>query len=349
MPLSLLEHLTTAVLLIDGAGTIQYLNAAAEHLLGLSHKQAHGLTLAQVFHDARELAAAGEIARANDASYIEHEILLGTAQHPQLLVSCILTPLEQAQLLLEFHPIDTQVKVAREERMRVQQQANRELLRNLAHEIKNPLGGLRGAAQLLEAELAQEELKEYTQVIIQEADRLQSLMDRLLTPNRLPDYRPVNIHSVLERVRALILAEVPRGITVTREYDVSLPELVGDAEQLIQAVLNIARNAVQAMQGQGTLTLRTRIARQVTLARRRHRLAIHLQIIDNGPGIPEDLIDEIFYPLVSRRAGGSGLGLTIAQTYINQHHGTIEVESRPGHTCFNILLPLGLAPEDFPG
>lgn len=348
MPLSLLEHLTTAVLLIDSAGAIQYLNAAAEHLLGLSHKQAHGLTLAQVFQDARELAAAGEIARANDASYIEHEILLGTAQHPQLLVSCILTPLEQAQLLLEFHPVDTQVKVAREERMRVQQQANRELLRNLAHEIKNPLGGLRGAAQLLEAELAQEELKEYTQVIIQEADRLQSLMDRLLTPNRLPDYRPVNIHSVLERVRALILAEVPRGITVRREYDVSLPELIGDAEQLIQAVLNIARNAVQAMQGQGELTLRTRIARQVTLARRRHRLAIHLQIIDNGPGIPEDLIDEIFYPLVSRRAGGSGLGLTIAQTYLNQHHGTIEVESQPGHTCFNILLPLGLEPEDFP-
>jgi two-component system nitrogen regulation sensor histidine kinase GlnL len=243
-------------------------------------------------------------------------------------------------LILEFHPIDKQLKIAREERMQVQQQANRELLRNLAHEIKNPLGGLRGAAQLLEHELPRSGLREYTQVIIQEADRLQKLMDRLLTPSHLPHLCLTNIHEVLERVRSLTLAETPKGIVIRRDYDTSLPELVADPEQLIQAVLNIVRNAVQSMQGKGEIILRTRIARQVTLAKKRYRQAIQLQIIDNGPGIPEAIREKIFYPLVSGREGGSGMGLTLAQTLINQHQGTIECDSRPGYTCFTLLLPL---------
>jgi two-component system nitrogen regulation sensor histidine kinase GlnL len=221
-----------------------------------------------------------------------------------------------------------------------QTQANRLLLRNLAHEIKNPLGGIRGAAQLLEQELEKPALFEYTQVIIQEADRLRTLMENLLTPQNSSQYSGLNIHEVLERVRSVVLAELPAGLSIRRDYDISLPVLIGDKEQLIQVMLNIVRNATQAMQGKGTIILRTRIARQVTLNKRRHRLAVLVQIIDNGEGIPPALQDKIFYPLVSGRADGHGLGLTLAQDFVNQHQGTIAFESEPGRTCFTILLPL---------
>jgi two-component system nitrogen regulation sensor histidine kinase GlnL len=242
--------------------------------------------------------------------------------------------------LLEFRHIEQQMKIAREERLLDQSQANRELIRNLAHEIKNPLGGIRGAAQLLERELDRPNLHEYTQVIMKEADRLQLLMDRLLTPHRLPQPAPLNIHEVLERVRSVIVAEYPQGITVVRDYDTSLPLLTGDKEQLIQAVLNIVRNAAQAMQGVGQITLRTRIARQATLARRRYKQAIQVQISDNGPGIPEEIRDKVFYPLVSGREGGSGLGLTLVQNFVTQHQGTVTFDTQPGGTTFTLLLPI---------
>lgn len=225
--------------------------------------------------------------------------------------------------------------------------ANRELIRNLAHEIKNPLGGLRGSAQLLERELDRPDLREYTQVIIKEADRLQALMDRLLTPHRLPQTTTVNIHEVCERVRSLILAEFPSGLKVRRDYDTSIPEFQGDREQLIQTVLNIVRNAAQALLASGgspvagaEIHLCTRVVRQVTLAKRRYRLALELQVIDNGPGIPAAIRDTIFFPLVSGRAGGSGLGLTLAQTFVQHHHGVVECESQAGRTVFRITLPL---------
>ena len=227
-----------------------------------------------------------------------------------------------------------------------QQQASRELIRNLAHEIKNPLGGIRGAAQLLELEIEGRGLNEYTQVIIREADRLQSLVDRLLAPHRFAQrVGDVNIHEVCERVRSLIVAEFPRGLRVVRDYDTSIPELRADREQLIQTVLNIAQNACQALHehiaaGDATLTLRTRIARQVTFGKHRYKLALELHVIDNGPGVPDAIKDHIFYPLVSGRDGGSGLGLTLAQTFVQQHHGLIEVESSPGRTDFKILIPL---------
>lgn len=243
-------------------------------------------------------------------------------------------------LLLEFRPIEQQLKIAREERLLDQSQANRELIRNLAHEIKNPLGGIRGAAQLLDRELDRPNLHEYTQVIMKEADRLQSLMDRLLTPHRLPRPALLNIHEVLERVRSLILAEYPQGVTIQRDYDTSLPLLQGDKEQLIQVALNIVRNAAQAMSGKGRITLKTRVARQATLARRRYKHALELQISDTGPGIAEELRERIFYPLVSGREGGSGLGLTLAQTFVAQHHGVINFESQPGNTTFTLLLPI---------
>jgi two-component system nitrogen regulation sensor histidine kinase GlnL len=243
------------------------------------------------------------------------------------------------RLLLEFRHIDQQLKTAREERLAEQQQANRELIRNLAHEIKNPLGGIRGSAQLLERELANPQLHEYTQVIIKEADRLQELMHRLLSSHRLMQPQQANIHELLERVRSLILAEFP-DVSVKRDYDTSLPDVTGDREQLIQAILNIVRNAAQALEGRGEIVLRTRALRQVTLAKRRYRLALQLQVIDNGPGIPEAIREQMFYPLVSGRAGGSGLGLTLAQNFIQQHQGSIEVDSRPGRTCFTVMLPL---------
>ncbi|MDD5242355.1 MAG: nitrogen regulation protein NR(II) [Sulfuricella sp.] len=341
-PFAGLEHLTTAVILLDQDLQIAYLNPSAENLFKLSRKHVIGTPLQHAFGETETLPKAVESALLTRASFIEHEIILTTSDNHTLSVSCTVTPVEigAISLMLEFHQIDKQLKIAREERMQMQQQANRELLRNLAHEIKNPLGGLRGAAQLLEHELPRTGLREYTQVIIQEADRLQKLMDRLLTPSHLPHLRLTNIHEVLERVRSLTLAETPQGIRIRRDYDTSLPELVADPEQLIQAVLNIVRNAAQSMQGKGEIVLRTRVARQVTLAKKRYRQAIQVQIIDNGPGIPEAIREKIFYPLVSGREGGSGMGLTLAQALINQHQGTIECDSRPGHTCFTLLLPL---------
>ena len=337
-----LEHLSTAVILLDGHFRIAYANPAAENLFEISLSHISGLDLPQTFGPATTLTAAAEQALGSNTSVTEHELIFPNAGNTLLSVSCTITPVEidPARLILEFHQIDKQLKIAREERMLLQQQANRELLRNLAHEIKNPLGGLRGAAQLLELELPKPELKEYTQVIIKEADRLQSLMDRMLTPHRLPQYRLINIHEVLERVRSLLLAEHPQGIAIRRDYDTSLPDILADQEQLIQVMLNIARNAAQAMHGQGEITLRTRIARQVTLAKKRYRLALMVQIIDNGPGIPENIREKIFYPLVSGREGGSGLGLTLAQTFVAQHHGSVECDSKQGRTCFTILLPV---------
>jgi two-component system nitrogen regulation sensor histidine kinase GlnL len=249
-------------------------------------------------------------------------------------------------LLVEMLEIEQQARQEREERVMGQAQVTKELIRNLAHEIKNPLGGIRGAAQLLAMELPSPELTEYTEVIIHEADRLQTLVDRLLAPHRKPHVvSDVNIHEVCERVRSLVLAEHPKGLKVVRDYDTSLPEFRGDREQLIQAVLNIVHNACQALserivQGDGQIVLRTRAARQVTLGKQRYRLALELHIQDNGPGIPEALRERIFYPLVSGREGGSGLGLTLAQTFVQQHQGTIECSSEPGRTDFKIVIPL---------
>ena len=350
-----LDLLATAVIVIDSERRIRYANPAAENLFELSNTAAVGQTLDQAFTDTELLSFAIGYAQANNCSYTEHEVMLGSHGRARLLLSCTVTPIELESwtagwtgLLIEFRHIEQQIKIAREERMLDQNQANRELIRNLAHEIKNPLGGIRGAAQLLDRELDRPALHEYTQVIMKEADRLQQLMDRLLTPHRLPQPGMINIHETLERVRSLLLAEFPEGISVRRDYDTSLPLLKGDKEQIIQALLNVARNAAQAIKAQGAtdgkrgeIRFRTRIARQVVLARKRYRHAIEVQVIDNGPGVPAEIRDRIFYPLVSGREGGSGLGLTIAQTFITQQHqGAITVESAPGRTCFNILLPL---------
>ena len=339
-----LELLETATLAVCRDGGIRYVNPACENLLALSQKELLRHTLSSLFVDSRALVAGLRAAVTHDVSFTEHDLSLNTINQISLQVICTLTPINVAgcAALIELRPIEQQLKIANEERLLIQQAANRELIRNLAHEIKNPLGGIRGAAQLLAHELADRpDLKEYLDVITHEAVRLQQLLDRLLAPNRKHILGEVNIHEVLERVRSVALAEYPQGIAIRRDYDTSLPALTADKEQLIQVVLNIVRNAIQAMHGRGQIVLPNRVARQVTLARKRYQLAMLLQIIDNGPGIPAELKDHIFYPLVTGRAEGTGLGLTIAQTYVHQHGGTVEFDSRPGHTCFTVLLPFG--------
>ncbi|MDQ6618569.1 MAG: nitrogen regulation protein NR(II) [Pseudomonadota bacterium] len=338
-----LDLLATAVLLLGPGNRVVYANPAAENLFEVSRKQLADRTPAELFADAAGLIAAIGKAVTTGASYTEQEIELDNGRH-RLHLTCTVSPVmsDDAELVIEFRHIDQQLKVAREERLLEQQQANRELIRSLAHEIKNPLGGIRGAAQLLERELERAHLIEYTQVIIGEADRLQSLVDRLLTPHRLPRYRHVNVHEILVRVKGLVQAEFPK-VDIVADFDISLPEIEVDPEQIMQAVLNVVRNAAQALTdttARPSIRMTTRVARYVTLAKKRHRLALSLSIADNGPGIPENIRERIFYPLVSGREGGSGLGLTIAQTFIAQHNGNIECHSVPGETVFIIVLPL---------
>ena len=344
-PFAGLELLSTAVILLDARLQIRYVNPSAENLFAISQRLLIGTPLAHLLGEPAELMAALQKALHNSWSYTGYNVAVGRSSSELLHLDCTVTPIESnnARLLLEFRPIDQLLRAAREERLLEQQQTSRELIRNLAHEIKNPLGGIRGSAQLLEHELRSltnaPQLREYTQVIISESDRLQDLMQRLLSSHRMMQPARVNVHEILEHVRRLIHAEYA-GVRVRRDYDTSLPDITGDREQLIQAILNIARNAAQAMQGKGEIIFRTRALRQVTLAKRHYRLALELQVIDNGPGIPREIREKIFYPLVSGREGGSGLGLTLAQSFVHQHHGSIEVDSRPGHTCFSLLLPL---------
>lgn len=338
-----LDCLSTGALVLDADDRVFYVNPAAETLLGVSGMLLLGNPASHVFERSPELLAAIGTMRVEQETVIEYEIDVVVNNHSPIRLGCSFSPLDAPEegVLIEMRAVDPHLRIARLEQSRLQQEANRELLRNLAHEIKNPLGGIRGAAQLLEHELPRESLREYTQVIIKESDRLQSLMERLLTPHRTPRFGAVNIHEVLERVRSLILAETP-SLALQRDYDISLPDIRADAEQLIQATLNIARNAVQAMNGhgQGRLVLRTRVARQIMLESRRYQLGMRIEIIDNGPGIPDDIREQIFFPLVSGREGGSGLGLAVAQTLVAQNHGTIDCESRPGRTVFSIFLPL---------
>jgi len=336
-----LELLASAVVLLDEGCRIRYLNPGAENLFEVSQRKLIGFPLSELLGQSLEISGSIENALANNWSYTGHDLHVERPGGDLLRLDCTVTPVDAAglRLLLEFRPIDAQLRVAREEQLVQQQKANRELMRNLAHEIKNPLGGIRGSAQLLARELSDPALREYTEVIIAEADRLQDLMNRLLSARAMTRPALINVHDVLERVRRLVRAEFP-AINVRRDYDTSLPELMGDREQLIQAILNIARNAAQALDCQGEISLRTRAARQVTFAKRRHKLALELQVIDNGPGIPESIRHTLFYPLVSGREGGSGLGLSIAQTFVEQHQGMIEVDSRPGRTCFTVLLPV---------
>jgi two-component system, NtrC family, nitrogen regulation sensor histidine kinase GlnL len=351
------DLLSSLVAVVDLRGRVIYANAALEDALGASRRVIEGSELAANFSEPAALETALNGVAANEFASLRYDAQLlpqgGKLAAEPMPVHVIITQTEiSGEVIVEMLAQHSQAKLDREERTATQALANKELIRNLAHEIKNPLGGIRGAAQLLQMELSDAEkgkgrgLTEYTQVIIHEADRLQSLVDRLLEPHRKPrEIDDVNIHEVCERVRSLIVAEFPRGLKAVRDYDISIPDFRGDKEQLIQTVLNIAHNAAQALverieAGDAMLVFKTRIARQATLGKRRHRLALELHITDNGPGIPPEIQDRIFYPLVSGREGGSGLGLTLAQTFVQQHEGLIEVESQPGRTEFKITIPL---------
>jgi two-component system nitrogen regulation sensor histidine kinase GlnL len=368
------DQLATMVAIAGGDGHCLLANSTLENAVAVSRRALLRGNVLDWFVDPLPMRETLLALRRNEVTSGRFEAQLRRAplgSSEPLLVRVAASQMEtEDHVLLEMIEIEQQTRQDREERALGLAQANKELVRNLAHEIKNPLGGIRGAAQLLEMELqsrsstgarvrgalgfggrsaragAARGLTEYTQVIIHEADRLQALVDRLLAPHRKPHVvGDVNIHEVCERVRLLVSAEFPKGLLVDRDYDTSIPEFRGDREQLIQAVLNIVRNAVEALAeqiaaGSARITLRTRIARQLTIGKQRFRLALELHVQDNGPGVPEAIRDRIFHPLVSGRDGGSGLGLTLAQTFVQQHQGTIEFDSVPGRTHFKILIPL---------
>ncbi len=348
---NLLDQLPNAIIIFDGKTKhLFYANPAAESALELSRKAIVGHLLDELFADNPALngmidEVANNVTAAQRQEMILH-VFPNTIDYDAVPAHVVIALLEEPDLMLmEWFPLDQQLRSERDERVTQQVEANKQLMRNLAHEIKNPLGGIRGAAQLLEFELPEKGLREYTQVIIKESDRLQTLVDRLLAPHRRAHTTElINLHEALERVRSLVLAEFPNGLRIIRNYDTSLPDIIGDKEQLIQAVLNIAHNAAQALseeirRGTAVIEFRTRVARSVTIAKQRYKLALDLHVIDNGPGIPEEIRDRIFFPLVSGREGGSGLGLTLAQTFVQQHQGFIACESQPGKTDFHIQIP----------
>lgn len=341
------DLLSTLIAVVNSDGSVLFANAGLEDALGTSRRTLEGSQFGACFHEPQVLRTAIDGASSNDFATLRYEAFLRRVNHELMPVQVTLAHGDKkGELIIEMSPLEHQVRQDREERLIDQAQANKELIRNLAHEIKNPLGGIRGAAQLLQMEVESRDLIEYTQVIIHEADRLQTLVDRLLAPHRRPHVvGDVNIHEVCERVRSVILAEFPRDLHIERDFDVSIPEFRGDREQLIQATLNIVHNAAQALAerrvaGDAQITFKTRIARQVIFNKQWYRLALELHVIDNGPGVPDTIKDRIFYPLVSGREGGTGLGLTLAQTFVQQHHGVIECDSVPGRTDFKILIPL---------
>ena len=340
----LLDTLTTAILLVDANMRVSYLNPAAETLLGLSRGRVLRENIARIVQEDDDTIAGLQRVLATGIGFTKRQATFHLGPNHTITVDYAVTPLtlETESLVVEIRPLDRLLRISREEAILSSQQMTQVMVRGLAHEIKNPLGGLRGAAQLLARELDSEHLLDYTGVIIEEADRLRNLVDRLLsTPRRLLR-QPVNIHEVLERVRQLVEAETQGELPIQRDYDPSIPELMGDREQMIQALLNVARNAQQALCDTRApeIRFRTRTQRQFTIGNQRHRLVCQIDICDNGPGVPPDILDNIFFPMISGRAEGSGLGLAIAQGIISQHHGLIECHSKPGNTVFSILIPL---------
>jgi two-component system nitrogen regulation sensor histidine kinase GlnL len=342
----ILDNLHTAVLLFDEDLRLRYLNPAGEMMLASSARRTYGSTAMELFID-ESLINSLKTVLTSGHPFTERERVLHLASDHRITIDLTVIPLSDPrharELLVEMSQVDRQLRITREEGLLAQSQATRALVRGLAHEIKNPLGGLRGAAQLLERELSNEELKEYTHIIISEADRLQALMNRMLGPNALPQKKLINLHEVIERVRQLVQAELTEHVHLLRDYDPSIPEITADPDQLIQAILNLVRNAVQAVGDHGEITLRTRALRQYTIGQVLYKLVARIDVIDNGPGIPPEMKESIFLPMVTTRAEGTGLGLPIAQNLINMNGGLIECESQPGYTVFTVLLPLEVA------
>lgn len=347
----LLESLTTAVLLVDENINLRYLNPAAEVLLGVSGSQVVDNPLSAFVHESGDgIAQVQQEGAEGSPSYTKRQVAWRLANGQTLTVDYSVTALpDKRGSLIEVQHLDRLLRISREEATTSAQETTRNLVRGLAHEIKNPLGGIRGAAQLMAREFADKKMEEYTHIIIEEADRLRNLVDKMMGPHQPPSIAPVNIHEVTERVAAVINAESGGKLEIERDYDPSIPSLSGDKEQLIQAILNVVRNAWEAledanMQEDGTISIHTRVQRQFTIGRFHHPLVCRIDIIDNGPGIPAEIIEEIFYPMISGRAKGTGLGLSISQQLISQHMGLIDVESRPGRTQFSLYIPMTSPP-----
>ncbi len=341
----LLDSLSTAIVVVTKKLEICYLNPTAEALLAISGARVIGTNINNYFAESKAAITAMQEAAKHQHLYTKRRAKWQLHNNQQLTVDYTVTPLaDQENMAVEIQPLDRLLRISREEAVVSAQETTKNLIRGLAHEIKNPLGGIRGAAQLLARELPELSLSEYTDVIIDEADRLRNLVDRMLGPRQLPNWADINIHEVLERVSTLISAESKGLVELKRDYDPSIPVLQGDRELLIQAILNIMRNAMQALTEAQTaspeIMIRTRIQRQFTIGRENHSLVCRIDIVDNGPGIPPNLIEDIFYPMISGRAEGTGLGLSISQQLINQHNGLVECESRPGSTNFSIYLPM---------
>ena len=334
--------MVNAVVVLDEKLTIQYLNPAAEALLIKSLNKLFGLKFTDVFLSKEldsncltELFDTGQ-------EFTNNDVIVEFIDGGRITIEVTASSVEfnkTNHLLLEFKRIDQQKQISLDVFQQQQWESARDLIKGLAHEIKNPLGGLRGAAQLLSKELNQDQ-QEYTEMIIEQADRLTNLVDRLLGPNQLPKMTEQNVHLVLEKVHQLISYDESKGIALKRDYDPSIPDIVFDEDKLQQAILNIANNASQVLDHKGIITLKTRIASNQTINGKRVKLCIQISIIDNGPGIPLNIQDTLFYPMVSGRENGTGLGLSISQTLIHQHQGKLSCISRPGHTEFKILLPL---------
>ena len=361
--LQLLDNLTTAILVLDEQLRIGYMNQSAEVLLDCSDTRAVGQPLANLMLGDLEQLQSLEQQIQDGLPFTRRAWKLAIFGGKEITVDLAVTPLDHLdrlnnlgddgngnsesapRVLLELQVLDRMLRISREETLVSSQSTSRSLVRGLAHEIKNPLGGLRGAAQLLAKELQHPHLQDYTTVIIEEADRLRNLVDKMLGPNQLSKKRPVNIHEVLERCSTLIQAENPLHLQLERDYDPSIPDLIGDSEQLIQAVLNIMRNSTQALATMGpdhrsAISLRTRIIRQFTIAQYRHKLVVRVDITDNGPGIEAELLEAVFYPMISGRPEGTGLGLSISQSILHQHQGLIQCSSQPGETVFSLFIPL---------
>lgn len=340
-----LDGMSIVVLLFDADLILRYINPAGEMLFEQSTRHMLGLPYVELIQHRDEISVNKWVAEIKSGhSFTRHEVPLVLFHEKEVTANLTILPIidsaEKTEYILEVIPVDRWIRITRDEQRAEQQEVTQEILRGLAHEVKNPLGGLRGAAQLLERELHSEELKEYTHVIISEADRLQALVNRILGPAGLPKFKDVNIHEVLELVRSLIKIEVKDGIKIHRDYDPSIPDVKADHDMLIQALLNITRNACEALKGKGNITLRTRVVRKYTIGMQRHNLVACIDVIDDGPGIPADIREKIFFPMVTGRAEGSGLGLSISQSLIQQHDGLIECQSEPGKTVFSVILPI---------
>lgn len=359
----LINHLDSAILVLNQDLTVRYLNPAAEALLQVSGRRCVGEHIEHFFLDAKEERQTLANSIKKDHAYTKREAQIRLMNNQEVTLDYSVSPVEfdkAPSLLIEMHTRDRLIRISREEELINTQASTQMLVRGMAHEIKNPLGGIRGSAQLLSRMLETDELKEFTQIIIEEVDRLRNLVDKMLGPNKLLERQETNIHEVLERVYSLINVEAQDQIKLVRDYDPSIPEFLADKEQLIQVMLNITRNAMQALLDQkkynneastspAQITLQTRTIRQFTIGHTRHRLVLHIGVIDNGPGIPKSIRESLFYPMVSGRAEGTGLGLSIAQSIVNQHQGIIECESTAGRTQFSVYLPLELNLNDYEG